>query len=83
MLLPDPNQLERIMRIAFIAAITCLALVASGQSLAGGKSGGKSSRGKNSKSAGSDYRSAKSGQYVKKNYADKNKSTTVKEARKD
>lgn len=31
------------------------------------------------KSAGADYRSAKSGQYVKKSYAQRNQNTTVRE----
>lgn len=33
------------------------------------------------KASKGDYRSAKSGQYVKKGYAEKNKKTTVKEER--
>lgn len=41
----------------------------------------KNSGGGAGKSGGSSYRSAKSGQYVKKDYADKHKSTTVKEKR--
>jgi hypothetical protein len=49
--------------------------MASGTAIAGGK--GSSS----SKASKGDYRSAKSGQYVKKGYAEKHKSTTVREER--
>lgn len=72
------------LRAISIAIVSCIALSATGAALAGGKGGGssKSGGGKSSKSAGADYRSAKSGQYVKKDYADKNKDTTVREGRK-
>lgn len=57
-----------------ISVFMVLAVVA-GTALAGGK--GSSS----SQASKGDYRSAKSGQYVKKDYADKHMSTTVREAR--
>ncbi len=44
----------------------------------GGRGGAKSSR----SGGASSYRSAKTGRYVKKSYADKNRNTTVKERRK-
>lgn len=72
------------MRNSVIAILASLLLATSGYSVAGGKSssGSKSTNGASSKSANADYRSAKSGQYVTKGYADKNKDTTVKENRK-
>lgn len=72
------------LRATSIAIVSCIALSATGTAVAGGKGGGssKSGGGKSSKSAGADYRNAKSGQYVKKDYADKNKDTTVREGRK-
>ena len=61
-------------RLLTILAAMALALVG-GTALAGGK-------GSNSSNASEgDYRSAKTGQYVKKAYAEKHKSTTVREAR--
>ena len=59
-----------------VIAASSLALAASGAALAKGKGKGAS------QSAGADYRSAKSGKYVKKGYAEKNKDTTVREKRK-
>ena len=57
-----------------ISMAMALAL-ASGTAVAGGKGSGSS------KAPKGDYRSAKSGQYVKKGYAEKHKSTTVREER--
>jgi hypothetical protein len=54
-------------------ALAC-AFVATASSAAWAKKGGGGSSG--------DYRSAKSGQYVKKGYAERNKGTTVREQRK-
>lgn len=58
--------------------VASFAVLLSGESLAKGRSGGGGSK----KSGGSNYRSAKSGKYVKKGYAEKNRNTTVKEKRK-
>ena len=60
-------------RLLTILAAMALAMVG-GTALAGGKDSTSSNASK------SDYRSAKSGQYVKKAYAAKPKSTTVREA---
>jgi hypothetical protein len=61
-------------RLLTILAVMTLAMVGE-TALAGGK-------GSNSSNASEgDYRSAKTGQYVKKAYAEKHKSTTVREAR--
>jgi hypothetical protein len=54
-----------------------VALTVCGAAGAKGKGGGAAP----AKSAGADYRSAKSGRYVKKDYAEKNKDTTVRESR--
>jgi hypothetical protein len=58
----------------FLLALLGSAFLFHGTVYARSSGGGKSS-------AGTDYRSAKSGQYVKKNYAQRNKSTTVRERR--
>ncbi len=58
------------------------AVMANGKVHAKGR-GGSGSRGRSSKSGrSSNYRSAKSGRYIKKGYANKHPSTTVKEKRK-
>ena len=56
-------------------AVAIAFALSAGAALAGkkGSGGAKASKG--------DYRSAKSGQYVKKGYAKKNKNTTVREER--
>jgi hypothetical protein len=61
--------------LALISAVA-VGLAAHGVAQAGKGSGGAS------KGSKADYRSAKSGKYVKKDYADKNKDTTVREERK-
>lgn len=61
------------LRLTILVAMV-LAMVG-GTALASGKGSSSSHASKG------DYRSAKSGQYVKKDYADKHKSTTVREAR--
>lgn len=69
---------------AFVAIFSSIAVLATGAAFAGGKggSGSKSGASKSSASKGADYRSAKSGKYVKKEFAEKHKDTTVREARK-
>jgi len=65
-------------RRSFLGMITIFPIaIAGSQASAKGKSSGPKNLG-----GSSNYRSAKSGQYVKKNYADKNPSTTVKERKK-
>ena len=54
-------------------AVAIALAFSAGAALAGKKGSG------GSKASKGDYRSAKSGQYVKKGYADKNKNTTVRE----
>ena len=61
-------------RLLTILAVMTLAMGGE-TALAGGK-GSKSSN-----ASEGDYRSAKTGQYVKKAYAEKHKSTTVRKAR--
>ena len=56
-------------------AIAIALVLSTGTALAGKKGSG------GSKASKGDYRSAKSGQYVKKGYAEKNKNTTVREER--
>lgn len=56
-------------------AIAIALALSAGAALAGKKGSG------GSKASKGDYRSAKSGQYVKKRYAGKNKNTTVREER--
>jgi hypothetical protein len=58
----------------FLLALLGSAFLFHGTVYARSSGGGKSS-------AGTDYRSAKSGQYVKKTCAQRNKSTTVRERR--
>ena len=61
-------------RLLTILAAMALAMVG-GTALAGGKDSTSSN------ASQGDYRSAQTGQYVKKAYAEKYKSTTVREAR--
>ena len=70
------------LKTTFLTIVSSIALIASGSALAKGKGGGGSKSGAG-KSTSADYRSAKSGKYVKKGYADKNKDTAVREARKE
>jgi hypothetical protein len=61
-----------------LVAASALALAVGGHNVAhAAKRGGGSS-----KDSKADYRSAESGKYVKKDYAEKNKKTTVREERK-
>lgn len=53
-------------------AVICAFAIATGSSVWAKKGGGGSN---------ADYRSAKNGQYVKKDYAQRNQSTTVREER--
>jgi hypothetical protein len=64
-------------RLKIIAAIAATALAFAAAAVS---AKGKSSA--SQKTDNADYRSAKSGQYTKKGYAEKNKSTTVREERK-
>ena len=57
----------KILALAIVSAIFLFQNTAQARKSGGGKS------------AGADYRSAKSGQYVKKSYAQRNQSTTVRE----
>ena len=63
-----------------LAASSALA-ICTAPAIAGSKSGG-GAKSSGSKSSKSDYRSAKTGQYVTKSHAEKSKDTTVKESRK-
>ena len=56
-------------------AVTIALVFSAGIALAGKKGSDES------KASKGDYRSAKSGKYVKKGYAEKNKNTTVREER--
>ena len=64
-------MLESSLKLACLA-VACCALMAAPVTAEAKKAGASKA----------DYRSAKSGKYVKKDYADKNKDTTVREERK-
>lgn len=69
-------------RRALLLLLTAMsAVMAGGQVFAKGRNG-SGSRARSNKSGGrTSYRSAKSGRYIKKSYANKHPSTTVKERR--